>query len=273
MKEIKLPGWNSFNNHLIDLNELRKRLCHESKERVSELLFRGQPDKSLGLITSLERYLSKKQLDAREYFETARKAHSEIASFTGKTWQVNRKDFDDWEKDINPLFNRGFPAQEYMIYLRQHGFPSPLLDWSKSPYIAAYFSFTKIPEDADRVAIYAYIEWAGKGKSQSSNNPVITTIPERKPTHRRHYIQQCKYTICLNHIDNKVFFKPHEEAFPQTADGEQLLWKLTLPVSERIDALRNLDQMNVNGASLFNTEDSLMETVALRSFFFSKADF
>jgi len=127
MEEINLDSWNAFNKQLVELNNLSKRLCRESKGRVSELLFRGQADETLELLTTLERYLSKKQLDAREYFETARKAHSEIATFTGKKWQVNRKDFDDWEKNINPLFDRGFPAQEYMIYLRQHGFPSPLL--------------------------------------------------------------------------------------------------------------------------------------------------
>jgi len=233
----------------------------------------GQADESWELHTTLERYLFKEQFDAREYFEAARKVHPEIATFTGKKWQVDRNDFDDWEEKFDPLFNRRFPAQEYMIYLRHHGFPSPLLDWSKSPYIAAYFSLNKVSKNVERIAIYAYIEWAGKGKSQSGNNPVITSIPERDPSHRRHYIQQSKYTICSKKNDKKVILQPQEKAFAETEEGENLLWKFTLPVSERIEALKNLDQMNVNSVSLFNTEDSLMETAALREFFLSKDDF
>jgi len=30
-----------------------------------------------------------------------------------------------------------------MTRLRHHGFPSPLLDWPQSPYIAAFFAFNK----------------------------------------------------------------------------------------------------------------------------------
>ena len=46
---------------------------------------------------------------------------------------------------------------ECMVYLRQYGFPSPLLDWSKSSYIAAYFAFSDYQRDAKSVAIFAFL--------------------------------------------------------------------------------------------------------------------
>jgi FRG domain len=36
---------------------------------------------------------------------------------------------------------KGLPAYDLLIYTRHHGFPSPLLDWTRSAYIAAFFTF------------------------------------------------------------------------------------------------------------------------------------
>lgn len=67
-----------------------------------------------------------------------------------------------------------------------------------------------------------------------------------------------------------MIYTSHESAFAKTEEGEQLLYKFTLPISERIKVLKTLDLMNINSLALFDTEDSLMETVALRNFYLNK---
>ena len=59
-------------------------------------------------------------------------------------------------------------------------------------------------------------------------------------------------------------FADHENAFARSTGGQDLLWKFTLPGSIRTEVLRRLDAFNLNAYSLFQTEEKMLETLALR---------
>src|SRR5206468_3396701 len=98
---------------------------------------------------------------------------TEIESYTDRRWDVPPP--DEFEKQIEGTaspFIHGLPAYDYLIYLRHQGFPSPLLDWTGSPYIAAYFAYVE-PTDKNR-AVFCFIDNIGGGKGGMAGNAFIT---------------------------------------------------------------------------------------------------
>jgi len=56
----------------------------------------------------------------------------------------------------------------------------------------------------------------------------------------------------------------HECVFIRDDRIQDRLWKFNLPSTERLRVLKVLDEYNLNAISLFGSEESLMETMALR---------
>lgn len=271
MEIRELTSWFELERELVELESVRSALGGEGEHYVSPLIFRGQANASWRLQTTLERYTNKEEMHAFEYFRIVERARPQIETYAGKSWDIVWDNIESWCEKPELLFLKKFPAPEYMIYLRHHGFPSPFLDWTNSPFVATHFAFDNVSESADRVAIYAYIEWAGRGKAQDSDGPVISTLPSNIRSHRRHFLQQSEYTICAADKAVGAVFSSHERALSIASTGENLLWKFTLPVSDRINVLKKLDLMNINSLSLFDNEESLMATMALRAFFLENA--
>ena len=135
VQEIDVSTWDEFERQLKDI-----RLNHTS--RFFPLLFRGHSDSCWSLDTTLDR--SKHEgMKFDDYYRIVSSIHPEVETLTGNTWSIPEyRDIvalvQDYDKlSVELTFGRN-PAYDYMAYLRHHGFPSPLLDWTRSPYIAAY---------------------------------------------------------------------------------------------------------------------------------------
>lgn len=274
-KTQDLDDWQGFEAALRTLYDERRRLQARGKDLfplfrgASPLLFRGQSNADWPLATTLERFRKPDLLRAVGYYDTIYSAKPEIETYTGKRWEIPVP--HDYAARFNdaPLFARqlfeGEQIYEYTVYLRHHGFPSPLLDWSRSPYVAAFFAMRDPPPGAERVAIYAFLEYASGAKVTVGGLPTISGVDPYVAGHRRHFQQQSQYTVCTIDVgDGAPRYGSHQEAFVN-ADGDQdILWKFRLPVSQRMDVLRTLDLYNINAFSLFGSEESLMDTMAMR---------
>jgi len=273
MEAVYLPNLNALTTAV---QEIRDELSRNTSGEAPELLFRGQADSTWPLTTTLER-TGCESMSFDDYYRLAvTRVRPGVEAFTNVTWDVADYDFalaDGFRTDPELFSSLKFPSvgfYSYMVYLRHHGFPSPLLDWTWSMHVAAFFAF-RAPGPAERRSIYVYCERPQGGKGGAVGEPAMRVIGKYVRTHARHFRQQSDYTICAAFDKNSGgwYFHGHGPVFGNRG-RQDYLWKFDLPSTERIPILKSLDEYNLNAFSLFDSQETLLETVWLRERVFEK---
>jgi hypothetical protein len=272
MEQRDLRTWEEFEQAWQELEAKRAARLSEPHTFISEYLFRGQANSDWKLETTLERAVDH-EVSLLGYYRLLWIARPKVETFTDKTWAIpTYEEYADWLGNIDYLFSE-FRAYDFFVYVRHHGFPSPLLDWSRSPYVAAFFAMHNIPRDVERVSIFVFCEYSSGGKGGLVGAPTIHGLGSFVRAHRRHYLQQSQYTICTAGNKSAAVYTSHEKVAAKNKPTQDLLWKFTLPATERAKALAALNKMNINSFSLFGDEDSLMDTIAIEEILLRKHRF
>lgn len=287
MQTIDCKDWQEFKDRL----EVIKREVSEAKQNAlpgvvfPELLYRGHADSAWKLETTLER--SKKDFcDFSEYYRLILGVKSEVETFFEKKWHVPDLIMvinllkDDAIRSPRTWIGNTDQLYEYMVFLRHYGFPSPLLDWSRSPYVAAFFATRGFSQSHVRsFSIFVFLDNVGHGKTYSGKCDEgldrIEVLGPNVKGQARHFLQQCEYTICTkqSHLDLK--FICHEEIvgpsnvvkFTSSPPQQDLLIKFNIPIYQLPVVRQELHAWNLNAFSLFASDDAFVEAIASRAIF------
>lgn len=266
-KKIKVNNWTEFKESIKEIKREHGVSFQGSiHEEQNTILYRGLANSKWSLQTTLERYTDNEKYTLIKYLQRAISSSKEIEAFTGKNWNLPTFPvLREIAKEIMPPL-LDIPCYDYLTYLRHYGFPSPLLDWTKSPYIASFFAYAEAEKKVDS-AVYVYIHKSCKFRSCNINEPVINLHGPFTNTDKRHFSQKAFYTTStLFKEDTKQHvFSPHEKAFEQTQSCDIDLYKFILPHEAKDEALEEMQDFNLDYYSIFHTEDALIKSVAMRS--------
>lgn len=163
-----------------------------------------------------------------------------------------------------------------LALMQHHGAPTRLLDFTKSPFVAAFFALQRATGDSAVYAVNTPVLWS----AAPSAHPDLTRdkIDPRFPGNFNAFFAGNRYDVIWtgepNQLDKRlvaqsgtfvlpgVISKTIDEILGEYPQEEPLLLKLILPATIRAEAMRALYRMNITNATLFPDLDGLAKSMA-----------
>jgi hypothetical protein len=221
-----------------------------------------------GLVT--KRYLFRGQ-DQQKRLRTAfhRSGRANMVRLVNEDIPALRRHLSARTKHV---FNLLAPDETGAFYtlVQHHGYPTPLLDWSYSPYVAAFFAYRSIPNrkaalappDARvRIHIFDQAQWRADWPQplQLLSAWLYVSVGEFLAIENERLIPQQAASTVTNVDDIEAYIRSMER-------GKTYLTAIDLPVKDRREVMGELAYMGITAGSLFPGLDGACEELRERNF-------
>lgn len=197
--------------------------CKREKEDQPELWFRGQSNSAWPLLTTLDRWRTFQSNQERtEYYRRL------MATFREEIVGIEAS-------------GRVPDGDALELLARHHGLPSTLLDWSRSPYVAAYFAFEGALQKNGAVAAAI---WACNCQKLDIGSEVDLIVDRNLLWYNRRALEQGGVFMRVNTISTEI-----------TDLLGSAVTKYEISLSDARIAMRYLEAMNITASTLFRDFD------------------
>ena len=219
----------------------------------SNWAFRGERDASWPLYSSISRYLMN--------FGVDRKAWPEQEGRILRVFKRKAHQYLEQPPDPDDDF-------QWLALMQHHGAPTRLLDFTWSPYVAAFFALERTLNDG--------VVWALNPTAVSTRRAVERMDPRGKGNLARYYLTGNQRFIWMGEpqkMNRRLIAQSGTFAVPgvidvpieeilSDRDQEDILAKFVLTNAVREQGMRELYRMNITNATLFPDLDGLGRSMA-----------